>query len=143
MKQSECKFVVNEEKRTITCIYHCDGDAVIDYIDHYCVNCQYLGVLFFSKLPKNLQMPTVYVGIARCSDEDEWNEELGKLIAFRRMKNKYYKEFFRTLNEWIHRIDKCLDVLIDEANMFGIRVEGAMDRLDDEIASKISENAKE
>ena len=50
---------------------------------------------------KKYLIPDKFTGIARCSIEDEWNEDIGKKIARERVLNKYHK----SLNKAIRKID--------------------------------------
>ena len=146
IKMSDCDFYVNEEKRTVVCVYpkSKDGctwgwngasDLVIDFIeenfDFPDVNlCD--GVLYGS-LKNKLKMPYRFIGKAVCAPEDEWNEELGKKIAFARAKEKCYDSFFKRANLFVHTVTKRLGDAIDIFNNFGDKISASREALEDSI----------
>lgn len=64
---------------------------------------------------KKYLMPDKFTGIARCDDEDEWNEEIGKQIARNRVLDKYH----RSLNKVVRKINNDIQ---EEAARFNERV---------------------
>ena len=85
------KYYINEEKRTVTAVMEVNEDAIFDYLDKkWNIN------LYFSKESKELKalyMPTKFVGVARCVEEDVFDPNIGKRIAREKALNKYYKSF--------------------------------------------------
>ena len=85
------KYYINEEKRTVTAVMEVNEDAIFDYLDKkWNIN------LYFSKESKELKalyMPTKFVGVARCVEEDVFDPNIGKRIAREKALKKYYKSF--------------------------------------------------
>ena len=99
--KEDCIFYINEEKRTVTCLIKYIDDRPVIYAAH-----NFLSELEF----KNIQIwpdgidnyiKRQYVGVAKCSPEDKWDEETGKKLAFARAKMAFYKDFFHTFSNYI------------------------------------------
>lgn len=132
IKMSDCKFYVDEKARTVVCVIpetltdeSRTKDMLEDFIrEHF----DFCDISFFDSLNwkwvrKNLQMPRSFVGKAVCAAEDEWNEELGRLIAFSRAKNKCYTSFFKRANLFIQVLDRRLNEAMNKFNSFGEKLE--------------------
>ena len=146
IKMSECKFYVDEEARTVICvipnkIHHKDGSItavskmVEDFIEE---NFRFKDLDFDFALnydwrEKDLEMPVSFMGKAVCAPEDEWNEELGRMIAFSRAKDKCYKSFFKRANKFVQTVDRRLGDMIERFNDFGLKLEGKRAALQTQI----------
>jgi hypothetical protein len=82
---------------------------------------------------ESLCMPYSFMGKATCAEEDEWNEELGRKIAFSRAKDKCYKSFFKRANRFVQAIDNRLGDMITLFNDFGMKLENKRDILQGQI----------
>ena len=71
------------------------------------------------KLHNKLLMPDKFVGIATCSPDDEWNPEIGKLIAYHRMKTNMSKSFFKHAETYYKLMLKKVDETVDLINIYG------------------------
>ena len=146
IKMSECKFYVDEEARTVVCvipnkIHHKDGSITIvskmveDFIEK---NFRFKDIDFDFALnydwrEKDLEMPVSFMGKAVCAPEDEWNEELGRMIAFSRAKDKCYKSFFKRANKFVQAVDRRLGDMIELFNDFGLKLEEKRAALQNQI----------
>lgn len=150
IKMSDCKFYVNEEARTVVCVIpnkirHKNGDITIvntmveDFIkDNFRFNdINFDFALEYNWQEKNLEMPYSFIGKAVCAPEDEWDEELGRMIAFSRAKDKCYKSFFKRANILIQAIDRRLNDMITTFNDFGMKLEAKHEALQAQINDKI------
>ena len=105
----DAKFFVDEKNHIVTCVIEdtrylfyrfCNKNFKINpdtFLWHH------------EDFTKNLEMPNRFVGQARCSENDEWNVETGKLIAFSRAKDNLNKSFFKRANTYINTLDKWVD----------------------------------
>jgi len=148
IKMSDCRFYVNEAERTVVCVIpqfveegnwrRFTSDMVTDFIED---NFQFPEIDFYysleSKLKDELEMPSTFMGKAVCSPEDEWNEEVGKMIAFSRAKDKCYKSFFKRANRFVQAIDRRLGNMIEQFNDFGMKLEDKRVGLEQKINEKI------
>ena len=112
------RYIVNEEDRVVVAILsNCRYDAVhaanvwTGYHTWDNRNRIDVGV---SRDNKYL-IPDKFTGIAKCSNEDIWDEETGKKIARDRVLNKYHK----SLNKAIRKIN---DDIARVASDFNVRV---------------------
>lgn len=148
IKMSDCRFYVNEAERTVVCVIpqfveegswrKFTSDMVTDFIED---NFQFPEIDFYysleAKLKDELEMPSTFMGKAVCSPEDEWNEEVGKMIAFSRAKDKCYKSFFKRANRFVQAIDRRLGDMIEKFNDFGMKLEDKRIGLEQKINEKI------
>lgn len=147
IKMKDCKFYVDEANRTVVCVIPTwrgpEGDKVetrnmvLDFIEehfdfpdlHMYDALGYLSELFM----KELRMPRTFMGKAVCAPEDEWDEELGRKIAFSRAKDKCYKSFFKRANKFIQTMDRRLGDIIDAFNDFYLKLEDKRQALQTQI----------
>ena len=102
--KEDCKFYVNKEKGTIACVINIVDDRPIQYAAHnFLSELEYNGIQIWPQIKSKLR--TSYVGLAKCSPQDEWNEEIGRKIAFARAKIAFYKDFFRVFREYLMRLN--------------------------------------
>lgn len=139
----DCDFYVNEEKRTVSCVLNNTEDMLIDYIDEnlylsaWDINCAQNGFI------KKVRMPKRFVGIAKCADGDEWDEELGRKIAYTRLREKVYASFFRHARTYINTIDDWIEKSLFKFNNFGERIDCEMEHRHAYIADQLSIREKE
>lgn len=134
IKMSDCKFYVDEAARTVVCVIPNTQLMVTDFMyEHF----RWKDVDFWMGLEyildDKLTMPHSFMGKAVCAPEDEWNEELGRIIAFSRAKNKCYKSFFKRANKLIQTVDKRLNDMITLFNDFGAKLQTKKEMLDAKI----------
>lgn len=148
IKMSDCRFYVNEAERTVVCVIpqfvkegnerNFTRDMVLDFIDDNFyfreMDFRYLSNPVFRD---ELRMPSTFMGKAVCSPDDEWDEEVGKMIAFSRAKDKCYKSFFKRANHFIQALDRRLGDMIEEFNDFGMKLEDKRLGLEQKINEKI------
>ena len=154
IKMSDCKFYVDKEARTVVCVIpsiiakdeleemsikRMLQDFVRSNFDWNDFNIfDGLSYRFYDKL----ELPNSFMGKAVCAQEDEWNEELGKMIAFSRAKDKCYKSFFKRANRLVQTLDRRLGDMITAFNDFGLKLNDRRDILQAKIDEKL-ENKKE
>lgn len=85
MKKGNIKYSVNKEKRTCACyLENCENELTDSLPSDKLFVLNALGVL-----------PTIknrYVGVAKCAQKDDFDEDFGKTLARNRMLRKYYKD---------------------------------------------------
>lgn len=133
VRPSDCKFVVNEEKKTVVCIY---DDCKYDFINFINSNCEFEAFPYHVYNDKNgmknlydrMIMPNRFVGVAKCGENDEWDEKIGRLIAFSRMKDNLNRSFFKRANTFFNTMDKWLDDAAALVNEVGEKLEVNQER---------------
>ena len=142
IKMSDCKFYVDESSRTVICVIPNTRHMVVDFIEEHFrykdIN-PYNTIDFWnSKWYKELEMPASFMGKAKCAEEDEWNEDAGRLIAFSRAKDKCYKSFFKRANKFVQTFDRRLGDMIETFNDFGLKLEGKRELIETKIDELVS-----
>ena len=136
IKMSDCRFYVNEEARTIVCVIPNTKHMLVDYIyEHFEFGefKMWSALYVFNKL----NMPNSFIGKAVCSEEDEWNEETGRLIAFSKAKNKCYQSFFKRANTFVQLVDRRLGDVIESFNNFGVKLSEKKEELEKQIEERL------
>lgn len=140
IKMSDCKFYVDETARKVICVIPNTKYMLQEYItEHF--SWKDLDISFaidYGVLGESLKMPSSFRGIAVCNPEDEWNPELGRLIAFNKAKDKCYKSFFKRANMLVQAIDRRLGDMINNFNDFGMKLSEKRDQITDEIDSMMN-----
>lgn len=119
IKQKDCRFIVKPEERVVICIL--EGEWIEDAVHNFIGDLEdsYFDLCAYGKLHRQINMPRSFIGKAVCAPTDEWNEELGKLIAFSRAKSKFYTSFFKRGSLYINTLDRAVDRLYDAFNDMG------------------------
>ena len=136
IKMSDCRFYTDEEARTVVCVIAGDNicDALIDFVNenfHYNDIC--IDWTIQNRLRTVLEMPKSFMGKAVCSDDDEWDEEAGKLLAFQRAKTKFYNRFFKRANILMRALDHRLDDMVEAFGQLGLKIENNMNTIDQKL----------
>lgn len=144
IKMSDCRFHINEDTRTVVCVIPNTEDMVEDFIQE---NFQFSDVNMYDlinfwnkRFMKEIRMPKSFMGKAKCAKEDNWDVELGKMIAFSRAKDKCYKSFFKRANKFVQTIDRRLGDMITVFNDFGVKLENKRENLQQRIEEMTAES---
>ena len=73
IKMKDCRFFVNEEKRTVACSIENTRHMFRNYIEDE-LNMGCIVNYTNSKILKTLRMPPRFTGTAHCSPEDTWKD---------------------------------------------------------------------
>ena len=138
IKMSDCKFYVDEANRTVVCVYEDTGDMLLEFIKANLRWKDFDTWFAIDRMEDELWMPDSFRGKAVCAPEDTWNEEIGRKIAYSRMKTKCYKSFFRRANKLVRTIDKRLGEMIDKFNDFGLDIDEKQEALANEIEEYVN-----
>lgn len=119
------KYIVNEDKKVVVCIIEHTRELFNDFCNKNFQICE-LNTAFYDNKGEsffwNLQMPNQFSGVAYCSENDEWNVDTGKLIAFSRAKDKLNKSFFKRANLYINTLDKWANEAADVLDQIGVKL---------------------
>ena len=109
IKMSDCKFYVDEDARTVICVIADTEDVAVRHALTNFIDEQF---------------------------DDEWDEEAGKLLAFKRAKTKFYNSFFKRANILMRTLDKRLDDMVETFGQLGLKIENNMDAIDKKLGDK-------
>lgn len=148
IKMNDCRFYVDEAARTVVCVIPHTHDMLLDFISEHFrwENIDMYDALNTwrdNKFYKSLKMPYSFMGKAVCAPEDEWNEELGRKIAFAKAKDKCYRSFFKRANTFVQTIDRRLGDMIEMFNDFGMKLENKREALQEQIDKVLYPNEDE
>lgn len=121
IRKNDVKYVVNPEQKKVVAYIEGTKDMFIDFLEENYPYHSYL--IWEDPLREKLLMPARFVGISTCGPSDEWNENLGKLIAFDRMKDNLSKSFFKRANTLVAEMERRLDIFCDRTNAYGTKLE--------------------
>ena len=130
--RERCKFIVKPESRKVICVWNCNKNMLMEFLQDVD------GFYVTSDEWRRLAMRPYYVGVATCAPEDEWDEELGKTIAFYKMKKKFYVSFFKRVNYFFDNRDKMLNRIAEDLDRIGERGNRELTKLENEIGSVIN-----
>ena len=134
IRKEDVTYVVRPEQKKV--IAYIEGTQWM-FTDF--VNENYPGAYVFwcnESLEDKLKMPNKFIGVATCGPDDVWDENVGRLIAFDRMKDNLNKSFFKRANTFVAEMEKRLDIFCDRVNAYGMKLETNMNHRK-EIINKI------
>lgn len=111
-KEDSVRYIINEEKRIVVALMEkCQWD-LIQYLNQKIPNADFLISGLSSYSGKTLNIGDTYRGIAKCSPEDVFDEEIGKELASKRAKEKYERAKSRVLENvagmFIHNLQNAI-----------------------------------
>lgn len=131
IKMENCNFYVNKAKRTIVCVIPETHAMFRDFIyENFRFKFYNIGNGLTYEAMEDYWMPRSFSGKAVCSPDDEWDEELGRRIAFSRAKHKCYRSFFKRANRLVGLLDTYIGYMLEQFNAFGKKCETNKIRLD-------------
>lgn len=104
----DTEFKINEEKRTITCIITTRNDFLSKLIKYGFADSFNLFALDWDA--EDIEEKK-YVGVARCSPDDEWDETYGCDLAEARAMNKRRADLNERIHQFVRRTYTNLDNL--------------------------------
>ena len=137
IKREDVKYFVNEEKRTVVAVL--EGTECL-FTDFMYENDGPLPCRDYYELDDRYSLPNRFVGIAKCSVNDEWNEQLGKLIAFDRLKEKVNNSFIKCANKYVRDIDNNINTFFRNTKAYLDKLESNSDRRRNLINQLIKED---
>lgn len=125
----DCRYIVNKDKRKIVCLIENTENMFMNFanynleIPYDCLDAVWGRTTDAPKhLCKKLRMPKRFWGVATCAEEDEWDEEKGKLLAFSKAKDKLNTSFFKRANLYINTFDRSLNRATTLLNNLGSKL---------------------
>lgn len=117
VSKEDVVYIVDEKKRKVVAYVEGTKYELVNFIS------ENKGILpdWFDmpKLHDKLLLPNKFIGIATCSPDDEWNPEIGKLIAYHRMKTNMSKSFFKHAETYYKLMLKKINETVDLINIYG------------------------
>ena len=126
------RFIIQPERRKVVCIISNTKNYLGDFVDLWGNDWTVPW-----KVEDILRMPDRFVGVATCDENDEWDEEIGKSIAFSRAKYKLHNSFFKRANTFVNECDRALAKLITSLNDYGEQLSMNAEKREKWITEKV------
>ena len=114
-------YIVKKDERVVVCVINGTKRYFSDYINTRLHQQDYLNS-YMVCIKDKYGLKNSYSGIARCAPGDEWNEELGRKIAFNKAKEKLNNAFFKRAKTYVNEVDNEFNQLIGIINNYGARL---------------------
>lgn len=114
----DVEFIVKEDERKVICIISETQYLVTEFLERK----SKIEPLYDWNIFNRLEMPNKFVGVATCSEEDEWSEEAGKFIAFHKAIGKLNRSMFKRFNLYIQTVDSWISDAMQEINKLGYKL---------------------
>lgn len=132
------QYFANKEKGIVVArINDCKRDFISFLFDSCDQNALAYHPPFSDKEYDQLLMPNSFVGVAQLGENDIWDEELGKQIAYQRAKQKRDASFFKRVNMAVRLYERELDKLCNLFDAYGKRLSNNNEYREKKIAEKI------
>lgn len=132
------QYFVNKEKGIVVArINNCKRDFISFLFNSCDQNALAYHASFSDKDYDQLLMPNSFVGVAQLGENDIWDEELGKQIAYQRAKQKRDASFFKRANVAVRLYERELDKLCNLFDAYGKRLSNNNEYREKKIAEKI------
>lgn len=142
----DAKFFVDKEKKTVVCVIEETRNLFRDFVNtnfHISTDCDQIYNCVRSingcdsTLNEKMLMPNKFVGIAKCGEDDKWDEDIGCVIAFSRAKNNLITSFFKRAQTYVNYLDKWLNETVNTFNALGEKLETNKTKRNEYIESLI------
>ena len=124
-------YIVKKDEGVVVCILNDTKYYFSDYIMARLLRQNYRDIV--PSLHNEYFLKNSYSGVARCAPGDEWNEELGRKIAFNKAKIKLNTAFFKRAQLYVDNVDREFNSILDAINGYGDRVEADAQKREEEI----------
>ncbi len=126
------QYIVKKDERVVICVINGTKDYFCDYMSNRLGQQDYLDRIAFC-IEDKYDLKNSYSGVARCAPGDEWNEELGRKIAFNKAKEKLNSAFFKRAKTYVNEVDNRFNQLIGVINNYGSRLADDAEKREKEI----------
>lgn len=141
IKQKNCRFKVDEKNRTVVCWI--EGPQIIYAVENFMreqgfsLSVMMGSVEMCNRLCEIAKMPRRINAVAVCAPGDTWNEDMGKLIAYSKMKTKFATLFFKHFDAAMYYINNQLQNAANAADAIYSRMETELGRLEHAVNSEL------
>ena len=113
----EVAFYVDEPHRTVgAVIKNCARDVDIELFSDHGISITVVSSGPDIKTPDAILLPNIMKAKAKCSPEDEFDVEIGKKIAYKRLRKKYWLKYCRRMDEVMYRLSRTARLFMLRSN---------------------------
>ena len=127
---SKVHYIVKKDERVVVCVINDTENYFMDYMTRHMYDNNHL---FTGRWNSKYFLKNSYSGVARCAPGDEWNEEIGRKIAFNKAKEKLNNAFFKRAKAYVNDADWEFNQLVGIINNYGTRLTIDAEKRDKEI----------
>lgn len=91
------EYFVNKDAGTVTCVLWSSKLAATEYVNNHFMQ-NNIKIYYAGYFDERFCMPVKFTGIAKCSENDEFDVETGKRIARRRAMELYQKSLWKHIS---------------------------------------------
>ena len=132
VNQKDCKFYVDKANGVIVCVFNNSTNVLYNNLVRNTPYADY-------NLMKLTELPYQFVGVARCGKGDEFDEQVGRKLAFYRMKKKFYTSYFKRANAYFNAVDRAIGQQVDLFNLIGEKVGRNLDKMEEQLKDYLPE----
>ena len=119
MENINVKYIIDKSNRKVICLIENTREAFYHFMYDWNTKTDFVFRIDYKKYKMN----NAFRGVATCSPNDEWDEKLGKQIAYARARYKFDRSFFNQANRFVNDVDARFNQMCDEINNYGRRIE--------------------
>ena len=130
--QKDCKFYVDRANGVVVCVLRNTKYILRDNLEEnnpYYV-CRDIALA---------NMPDQFIGVARCGKGDNFDEQVGRKLAFYRLKKKFYSSYFKRANAYFNAVDRVIGQQVDLFNLIGEKVGRNLDKMEEQLKDYLPE----
>lgn len=139
IRKEDCFFTVINENGDIYCEFNGHKRLFIDFIWQ---NYPQFGVFLLNKernvYDKNFFMEENYWGLAKCSQDDEYDKTVGEDVAYLKVKKKVSLGFNKRVARLMNKIDREVEDFMWDMNNYHYKREKIFDYIQDCIDERTS-----
>lgn len=113
MNNNRVKYIVVKDKGIVRAVISdCKFDALFAFNKKFMfpsTTCLTMDIAFGHESDEKFTMPHQFSAVARCHAEDEWDEEIGKKIALKKLSEKYNKSLDKHLANMFDTMISVMD----------------------------------
>ncbi len=113
------KYTVLKDQRKVIAVFTGADEDAFKYI-----NKRLPDYLKMGRCPDELKMPFKFTGVAKCDPNDEWDEELGKVIAENRALIKYYNTIVTIYANYVEAITGSTKKVVEQVSNCADQLDG-------------------
>ena len=103
---------VNPEKRAVSAVMTNHDDIITEIARYYGKDLGWIMCLYSGVVNPRVFEDKKYMDVARCSDEDVWDEKIGKILARARCEKQYHKEMYKDYMEVFNLLCKAREAIV-------------------------------
>lgn len=113
ISKNNCQFILKPEERKTICILAIPPNLLERYIRE--LNTK-MPIIWTTNIVKLLQISLQYTGIATCSEEDEWDDEVGKDVAYIKAKQAFAADFISHAYSFFNFFTSAIQTMKDNCD---------------------------